>query len=183
MFSFKLSPEQILSREMAGKFCQKELEPKIDKLEKGEETIFPLIKRFLQEVLGTSQIESLSDLEEWVKARDFITSNLVSIEVSKSLPGFALSMGASLELCFYAILASGTQEQKIKYALPLVRGDKIGSWALTEPEAGSDIRAMKTSFRKEGGDYILNGQKTFITNAPVANIFVVYANSERGFSG
>jgi len=183
MFSFKLSPEQILSREMAGKFCQKELEPKIDKLEKGEETIFPLIKRFLQEVLGTSQIESLSDLEEWVKARDFITSNLVSIEVSKSLPGFALSMGASLELCFYAILASGTQEQKIKYALPLVRGDKIGSWALTEPEAGSDIRAMKTSFRKEGGDYILNGQKTFITNAPVADIFVVYANSERGFSG
>jgi len=183
MMSLKITDEQKMARETARKFCQKEIEPKIEALEKGEEKIFPVIQKFLREVQGTTQLESLEDLEQWVQGREFITRNLVSIEVSKTLPGFALSMGASLELCLFSILATGTREQKEKYALPLVRGEKLGCWGLTEPEAGSDIRAMKTTYKRDQDGYVLNGQKTFITNAPLADIFVVYANGEKGYNG
>jgi len=83
----------------------------------------------------------------------------------------------------FSILATGTREQKEKYALPLVWGEKIGCWGLTEPEAGSDIRSMKTTWKKQDDYYLLNGQKTFITNAPIAEILVVYAhNPEKGYS-
>ncbi len=183
MLKLELSAEHRLARETARRFCQKEIEPKIKELEEGKESIIPLIKKFLLEVEGTDQVKSIEELEQWIKSRDFITRNLVSIEVSKTLPGFALSLGASLELCMYAILTSGTKEQKEKYCLPLIHGEKIGAWALTEPEAGSDIRSMKTTWKKEKDYYVLSGQKTFITNAPIADIFVIYANNpEKGYS-
>lgn len=182
MLNLKITQEQRMAREMARKFCQKEIEPKIEALESGKEPIVPLIQKFLREVQGTTQIETVEDLENWVKEREFITRALVSIEVSKTLPGFSLSLGASLELCLFSILASGTKPQKERFALQLVRGEKIGCWGLTEPEAGSDIRAMKTTYKKDGEHYILNGQKTFITNAPIADIFVIYANGEKGYS-
>ncbi len=182
MFSLKITEEQRIAREMSRKFCAKEITPKADALEKGEEKIFPVIRKFLLEVQGTGLIETVEDLEEWVQGREFITRNLVSIEVSKALPGFALSMGASLELCSFSILATGSREQQEKYVLPLVHGEKVGCWGLTEPEAGSDIRAMKSTYKKTPDGYILNGQKTFITNAPIADIFVVYAQGEKGYS-
>ena len=183
MFQLKITQEHRIARETARKFCQKEIEPRIPELESGKESIIPLIKKFLHQVEGTEQIKTIEELEAWAKNRDFITQNLISIEVSKCLPGFALSLGASLELCMFSILATGTKEQKEKYALPLVRGEKIGCWGLTEPEAGSDIRSMKTSWKKQDDYYLLNGQKTFITNAPIADILVVYAhNPEKGYS-
>jgi len=183
MFQLKITQEQRIARETARKFCQKEIEPRIPELESGKESIIPLIKKFLHQVEGTGQIKTIEELEAWAKNRDFITQNLISIEVSKCLPGFALSLGASLELCMFSILATGTREQKEKYALPLVWGEKIGCWGLTEPEAGSDIRSMKTTWKKQDDYYLLNGQKTFITNAPIAEILVVYAhNPEKGYS-
>ena len=182
MLNLKITPEQKIAREMARKFCVKEILPKVDKLEKGEEPVFPVISKFLREVQGTNQLETLDELEQFIHERDFITRNLVAIEVSKTLPGFSLSMGASLELCMFSILAQGSAAQKEKYCLPLARGEKIGCWGLTEPEAGSDIRAMKTTYKKDGDSYILNGQKTFITTAPIADILVVYANGVAGYS-
>lgn len=79
----------------------------------------------------------------------------------------------------------GTDEQKEKYLTPMCRGDLIGAHGMSEPGSGSDAFSLTTTARKEGNSYILNGAKTFVSNAPVADIFVVFANTNRskGFMG
>jgi alkylation response protein AidB-like acyl-CoA dehydrogenase len=101
---------------------------------------------------------------------------ILAIELSRVCPGFMLAFGASLGLAGGAIMAKGTPAQQRKWALPILTGEQIGAWAMTEPGAGSDaFGSMRTVARRDGDDYVLNGQKTFITNAPFADILVVYA--------
>lgn len=102
----------------------------------------------------------------------------VMTELTRVNPGFALSFGASLGLCGQTILKQGTAEQRRRFALPVLGFEKIGAWALTEPEAGSDAFAMRTTARPVGDGWELNGEKTFITNAPLADVFVVHARLE-----
>lgn len=104
--------------------------------------------------------------------------SILMMELSRVCPGFAMAFGASLGLCGGAILARGTREQKERFALPVLTMEKIGAWALTEPGAGSDaFGSMKTRARKVDGGWRLSGSKTFITNAPFADTFVVYART------
>jgi alkylation response protein AidB-like acyl-CoA dehydrogenase len=92
-----------------------------------------------------------------------------------------LAFGASIGLGGGAIMARGNLAQKEKYALPILLGDKIGAWGMTEPGAGSDaFGGMRTVARRDGDHFVLNGQKTFITNAPYADIFVIYAKIVEG---
>jgi acyl-CoA dehydrogenase len=101
---------------------------------------------------------------------------LLMMELSRFCPGFAMSFGASLGLCGGAILARGTPDQRARFALPVMTMEKIGAWALTEPGAGSDaFGSMATRARRVDGGWRLSGSKTFITNAPYADVFVVYA--------
>src|SRR3989338_5230531 len=90
-------------------------------------------------------------------------------EMSKFSPGFALSTMASFQLFGYNIARPGTAAQKEKYLKGLTGEAKIGCWGLTEPDVGSDAIHIKTTAKKEGDEYILNGSKTFITNAPIAD--------------
>ncbi|MBL9019036.1 MAG: acyl-CoA dehydrogenase, partial [Myxococcales bacterium] len=104
-----------------------------------------------------------------------------SIELSRVCPGFMLAFGASAGLAGGAIVGKGTLEQKQRWGLPLLAWDKIGAWGMTEPGAGSDaFRSMRTTAVPRDGGYVLNGQKTFITNAPYADILVIYAKIDRG---
>jgi len=97
-------------------------------------------------------------------------------ELTRALPGFALSFGASLGLCGQSLLRRGTPAQRERWAAPVLGFARIGCWALTEPEAGSDAFALRTTARRlEGGGFSLSGEKAFITNAPLADVFVVYA--------
>jgi hypothetical protein len=106
---------------------------------------------------------------------------IVMMELSRVCPGFALSFGASLGLCGGAILSRGTQGQKERFALPVMTLEKVGAWALTEPGAGSDaFGSMATAARRVDGGWRLTGSKTFITNAPYAEVFVVYARDSLG---
>ncbi len=91
------------------------------------------------------------------------------------LPGLALSFGASLGLCGQSLLRKGTPAQRDRFARPVLAFEKIGCWAITEPEAGSDAFSLRTQARKVAGGWVLNGEKCFITNAPIADTFVVYA--------
>src|SRR5258706_1329541 len=101
---------------------------------------------------------------------------IVAIELSRVCPGFTLAFGASMGLAGGAIVAKGTYAQKQKYALAILTGEKIGAWGMTEPGAGSDaFGSMRTVARRDGDHFVLNGQKTFITNAPFADTFVIYA--------
>ena len=90
-------------------------------------------------------------------------------------PGFALSFGASLGLCGQSLLRKGTAEQRQRWAQPVLAFERIGCWALTEPGAGSDAFSLRTSALRVAGGFELTGEKSFITNAPIAQTFVVFA--------
>jgi alkylation response protein AidB-like acyl-CoA dehydrogenase len=103
-------------------------------------------------------------------------SGILLYELTRALPGFALSFGASLGLCGQSLLRRGSEAQRERWASPVLSFARIGCWGLTEPGAGSDAFALRTSARRlpEGG-FSLSGEKAFITNAPIADVFVVYA--------
>jgi alkylation response protein AidB-like acyl-CoA dehydrogenase len=149
------------------RFMTEELEPHTDALESGRELPYPLVKKMISEL-------------EILNAAPFARKQLM-VEMSRVNPGFALSFGASLGLFGENLLRRGTAEQISRYLPGIASGDKIGCWCLTEPEAGSDaLRAMKTVARKDGDSFVLTGSKTFITNAPFADYFLVYAKDDAG---
>src|SRR6202041_671028 len=101
---------------------------------------------------------------------------ILMMELSRCCPGFALAFGASLGLFAGSVMARGTLEQKERWALPVLTMERIGAWGLTEPGAGSDaFGSMATTARKTERGWVLKGSKTFITNAPFADVFVIYA--------
>ena len=103
------------------------------------------------------------------------------IELSKYCPGMVTAMGVSMGLTAGAIMSKGTWAQKDRWALPLLTLEKIGAWAITEPGSGSDaFGAMKSVARRDGDGYVLNGQKTFITNGPYADTIVFICKLDRG---
>jgi len=104
-----------------------------------------------------------------------------TVEMARVSPSFALSYGASIGLFGANVLSKGNAEQAERFALPVMRCERIGAWGLTEPGAGSDaLRGMKTTARRDGDHYVLNGSKTFITNAPFADVFLIYARVQGG---
>ncbi len=115
---------------------------------------------------------------------DLMTA-VLAIQAIRDCAGLALSYGAHLNLCAHNILRSGTREQKARFLPGLASGHRIGALAITEPDAGSDATAIRTKARRDGDFYVLDGTKTFITNAPVADLVVIYAktNPEAGAMG
>ncbi len=108
---------------------------------------------------------------------DLLTAALVGRALSRVSPAFALSYGAHLNLCAHNILKNGTDAQKRRYLPELASGRTIGAMALTEPNAGSDATAIRTTAVASKDGYRLNGTKMFITNAPIAGLFVLYAKT------
>jgi len=103
------------------------------------------------------------------------------VEMARVSPSFALSWGASTGLFGANVLGKGTPEQVERFAMPVLRSERVGAWGLTEPGAGSDaLSGMRTTARREGDHYVLNGSKTFITNAPYADVFLIYARVQGG---
>jgi alkylation response protein AidB-like acyl-CoA dehydrogenase len=103
---------------------------------------------------------------------------LVTEELSKACAGIALSVAATA-LGIFPVILSGTEEQKQKYLPDVAAGKKLASFAITEPDAGSDVSAMQTTAKKEGDFYILNGTKQWITNAGEAEIYTVIAMTDK----
>ncbi len=104
-----------------------------------------------------------------------------AVEMARVSPSFALSWGASTGLFGANVANKGTPEQVRDWAWPVLRSEKIGSWGLTEPGAGSDaLSGMRTTARRDGDQWVLDGSKTFITNAPFADVFLVYARAHGG---
>lgn len=113
--------------------------------------------------------------EQWGGDGDFLNYLKTAEEMGRVDAGFALSVMASAVLFGNNVLLHGNDAQKAKYLPGLVNGSKIGCWALTEPSGGSDAVSIQTTAEKKGDRYILNGSKTFITNAPVADYFIILA--------
>jgi len=103
------------------------------------------------------------------------------VEMARVSPSFALSWGASTGLFGANVVGKGTPEQVERFATPVLRSEKVGAWGLTEPGAGSDaLSGLRTTARRDGDHYVLAGSKTFITNAPHADVFLIYARVQGG---
>jgi len=183
MFDTLLTQEYSAIKENAHRFALNNIKPVASQLDEEELKPYDIAKMAVRELFGGDSINSVEELERVYKQRDILSASLISIELAKIAPAIVMAIGASIELCGATILFKGSQEQKIKYALPLFKGDKVGCFGLTEPEAGSDIMSLKTKAVRQGDYYILSGTKTFITNAPDADIFIVYARSDPNASG
>lgn len=103
---------------------------------------------------------------------------LAAMELSQCSVAFRARVGTNTGIGSEGLVADGTAEQKQRYLPDLAAGRKTASFALTEPEAGSDATALKTSARRDGGDFVLNGTKCFITNAPIADLFTVMGRTD-----
>ncbi len=195
----ELRQEHRMIEKAIREYAEKEIMPKIPAFESGQELPFDLMRRMMTDVMGAGWIrDSLNkradkmESGQWDAARargamdvmegmDPLLVSIVLKELSRVSPGFCMSWGVSVGLCGGNILEKGTPDQIRKYAVPVITMDKIGAWALTEPEAGSDaLGSMITTARKEGDHYVINGSKTFITNGPYADIFLLYAKLDNG---
>lgn len=99
-------------------------------------------------------------------------------EVSRASPAFRSVFGTNVGIGAQGIVIDGTDDQKSRYLPGLASGELIASFALTEPEAGSDAGSLRTQARRDGNEYILNGTKRYITNGPVADVFTVFARTD-----
>ncbi|MDR0479047.1 MAG: acyl-CoA dehydrogenase family protein [Burkholderiaceae bacterium] len=168
-----LSPEEIEFQRTVRRFMETEVAPLTPEMEtKG---VFP---RSLFRSMGELGLLSSFFPEAYGGAGAPLTTRaIVSEEMARINAGLDISVFADIVLFARALNAHGTEEQKQKYLVPVLRGEKIGSMAITEPKGGSDALSARTSARKDGDHYIINGSKTFITNAPIADFILVIART------
>ena len=171
---FDLAEEQKMILELVNEVCDKEIAPLAEEVaEKGDFPGANIEKLASLDLFGITIPQEYGGL-----GMDYLTWTLVAERVSRACATTGLIFGANL-LCTFPLLHFGTEEQKIKFLPPLARGKSLGAFALTEPEAGSDAGNVQTSARREKDGYLLNGNKIFITNGEVADIYIVIASLDR----
>ncbi|HUT55536.1 MAG TPA: acyl-CoA dehydrogenase family protein [bacterium] len=106
---------------------------------------------------------------------DLLTTAIIKEEIARGAPGLAMSINVCSLNFVHSIEMLGTEEQKRKYMPDVIAGKRLAGWMLTEPNAGSDSLALQTTARPDGDHYVVSGQKTFITNGPLADFFIVIA--------
>jgi len=171
---FTLNDDQKMILELVNEVCEKEFAPRADEVSaKGE---FPAenIKKLAElDLFGITIPEEYGGL-----GMNYLTWTLVSERISRACTTTGLIFGTNL-LCTYPLLQFGNEEQKKKYLPPLAKGEILGAFALTEPEAGSDAGNVQTTAIKEKDSYVLDGTKIFITNGEVAGTYIIIANMDR----
>jgi glutaryl-CoA dehydrogenase len=170
----QLSEEERMVRDAAKAYCDEKLMSRVTEAFAKEETD-PEIFREMGEMglLGTTIPEKFGGI-----GAGYVTYGLVAREVERIDSGYRSMMSVQSSLVMYPIYAYGTEEQRMKYLPKLASGEWIGCFGLTEPDAGSDPGSMKAVAKKVDGGYVLNGAKMWISNAPIADVFVVWAKSE-----
>lgn len=168
---FLLTDDQKAMRAAARQFAKKEIAPRARAMDEAEQIDPDLLKK-----LGELGYFGMSIPPEYGGTyTDHVTSMLMAMEISRACAGTATTMGASTGLFGDNLATHGTEEQKKKYLPKIASGEWIGCMGLTEPGAGSDAFSIKTRAEKKGDKYILNGTKTFISNAPIADVAYIYA--------
>lgn len=173
--NYLLNKEQLLALELFREFSEKEVKPLAQKVD--EEEYFPMetVKKMAQ--IGMMGIPFPKEVGG--AGGDYLTYVLAVEELGKVCATTSIILSAHTSLCCWPIYAFGTPEQKVKYLRPLLKGEKIGAFALTEPNAGSDAGNQQTTAKLVGDYYILNGSKIFITNGGVADVFIVFAMTDK----
>jgi len=170
----QLSEEERMLRDAARDYAQNRLQPRVIAAFR-EESTDPAIFREMGEMglLGTTIPEEYGGL-----GASYVAYGLIAREVERVDSGYRSMMSVQSSLVMYPIYAYGTEAQRMKFLPKLASGEWIGCFGLTEPDAGSDPAGMKTVAKKTADGYVLNGAKMWISNAPIADVFVVWAKSE-----
>jgi alkylation response protein AidB-like acyl-CoA dehydrogenase len=172
---FLFSEEQILLRESVREFALKEIAPRVKEMDEKKEIPADLLKKIAE--MGYLGI--IFPPEYGGAGLSYIDYCIILEEISKVDPSIGLTIAAHNSLCSNHIYLFGNEEQKRKYLTRLAKGETLGAWALTEPTAGSDAGSIKTTARKEGNKWILNGTKVFCTNGSTSDIIVVMAVTDK----
>jgi len=176
MIGFDLSEEQLRYQKMARAFAEKEMKPYAAELDRRQDTVFDwaIVRRFAKaNLLGLGVPQEYGGL-----GVDHLTGAVVTEELGAACMGMSEPAGGTwLATCCLTLV--GNKDQKRRY-LPLVCGENaaLAGLAVTEPEAGSDMAAIRTRATKKGDHYILNGTKAFITNAGLAGFYIVFATTD-----
>src|ERR1700730_3546222 len=196
---FEWSEEQQMIRDALRRFVDEEIRPHRQELEYGDLPPYDLLRKMyatfgmdaMQRELFARRIKrerSGGDVERERSGGDAERGGgdsslfvLPIIELCRCSPGMVTALGVSVGLTAAAILSRGTIDQKERWALDLLTLDKIGAWAITEPNSGSDaFGSMQSTARRDGDEYVINGSKTFITNGPYADTIVLICKLDEG---
>ncbi len=173
-FNFDLGETADAIRETVRDFSANEIAPRADEIDKTNQ--FP---RDLWPKIGEVGLLGITVEEEYGGAGlGYLEHCLAMEEISRASASVGLSYGAHSNLCVNQIRRNGNEAQKRKYLPKLISGEHVGALAMSEPGAGSDVVSMKTRAEKKGDRYVLNGNKMWITNGPIAETLVVYAKTD-----
>ncbi|OBH02297.1 MULTISPECIES: acyl-CoA dehydrogenase family protein [unclassified Mycobacterium] len=189
------SDTDLMVRDAVRQFIDKEIRPHLDELESGALSPYPIARKLFSQfgldVMAAESVQKMLDRErtgqpervgstDGFGAQGSMVAVLVS-EIARVSIGLLSTASVSLGLGAATIMSRGTLAQKERWLPDLMTLKKIAAWAITEPDSGSDaFGGMKTYVKRDGEDYLLNGQKTFITNGPYADVLVVYAKLDEG---
>ncbi len=170
----QLDLDERLIRDSAHEYAQDKLQPRVNEAFE-EEYTDPAIFAEMGEMglLGITIPENYGGL-----GSSYVSYGLVAREIERVDSGYRSMMSVQSSLVMYPIYAYGTDEQRQKYLPGLAAGTSIGCFGLTEPDAGSDPAGMRTTAKKTDGGYVINGSKMWISNSPIADVFIVWAKSE-----
>ena len=170
---FDLGNDIEVLKDSIQEFCKREIAPLAEDIDKKND--FP---SHLWKKMGELGLLGITAEEKYGGSGLGYTEHVIAMqEISKASASVGLSYGAHSNLCVNQITLNGTEKQKQKYLPKLISGDHVGALAMSEPSAGSDVVSMKLKAEKKGDEFCLNGTKMWITNAPNATTFVVYAKT------
>ena len=173
---FTLTEEQQMVRDMARRFAETEIKPKAAELDEKHEHPADIVKQ-----LGELKMMGIAVPEEYGGGgMDYVSYVLALIEVSKACASTGVIMSVNNSLYCYPVQTYGTEEQKKKYLYPCASGEVIGCYGLTEAGAGSDPAGLRTTAVRDGDEWVINGEKKFITNGNVSAYGVIAAVTEKG---
>jgi hypothetical protein len=175
---FGFTEEQHRLRRTIRDFAEAEIKPHVLEWDESQHFPVPVFKQLgALGVLGAVFPEDLGGA-----GFNYVDYAIIMEEIARVDPSIALSVAAHVSLCTNHIYVAGSEEQKSRYIPKLASGEWIGAWSLTEPESGSDAGQARTSAVREGECWVLNGTKTFTTNAQIADVDVVMAVTDRAAS-
>ncbi len=195
---FQWSDEHQMIRDAVKRFVDDEIRPHVDELEHGDLPPYDILRKlfatFGMDAMAREGFKKRIERERAIEAGEDVAESESSgggdgggmslipiIELCRVCPGMVTAMGVSMGLTSAAIMSKGTIAQKERWAVDLLTMDKIGAWAITEPGSGSDaFGSMRSTARRDGDEYILNGSKTFITNGPYADTTVFICKLDDG---
>ena len=172
---FKLAEEQMEIKRAAREFAEKEFTPELS-LEYDQKEEFPMELYRKAAKLGFTSMRIPQEYEG--QGYGVLEECLVVEEFCRVDPGLGVAISLGNLMVPDVLLKHGTEEQKEKYIPPLAKGEKIAAAAFTEPEHGSDITRLDTKAVKSGNEWIINGSKQFITNAPIADTFIILCQTD-----